>query len=186
VDDAARAELVDWLSTWLICVAFFAAAVGFAGAMFTRCKIAHQRAMPNTPRHKCRAAWFEGASNICQFGTALIAITGGILAWNKLSHDRALRAAAHAEAARIAALTERIKPRQIARPDLLVSAVLALPSTDETPAMVIKAGTDADWQLATDIASSVSHSAHWFTERSWPWRLPPGVALYVAPNATAW
>jgi hypothetical protein len=103
VDDAAaRAELVDWLSTWLIRVAFFAAAVGFAGAMFTRCKITNQRATPNTPRHKCCAAWFESASNICQFGTVVIAIAGGLLASNKLSHDRALRAQAREEKARLA------------------------------------------------------------------------------------
>lgn len=82
-------------------------------------------------------------------------------------------------------LEERIKPRVLDHPDLLVSAISAFP--DNTQHMFIEC--DSDQQPIThEISSAIFQSVHWavgWTYSEQARRLPPGMKLYVAPDATA-
>jgi hypothetical protein len=80
-------------------------------------------------------------------------------------------------------IEERMRPRALTHPDLLVSAISAFSDTSQA----IFIGCDADQQpIASAIQRTIFQSVHWHLVMNWSeqTRLPPGMTLYVAPDAT--
>jgi uncharacterized membrane protein len=89
-----------------------------------------------------------------------------------------------ASASRIASLEERLTPRELYHPELLVAAIAAFPSVDNSPRMSVKYDTDAEERIAEDIWHTVFQSVAWGSGLGGGWRRPPGMTLYIATDAT--